>query len=216
MQLSPPDKKALWQQAVTRLEAQLDPGLFYQLLNRCYLDSLEQGKGLLIAPSPAIQTQIERKAQRILEQSLTQLTQKPVRLQVALAKNRLYQVQTEPVINTRHLNEVATVLTDERQLAELHATYGDIMGIVDNHPLFHQVCKPIPQGGWGIFPQLLTNACKDYGVLTVLEALQRVANKPGLKNRRAYFFSQLKTGSLGYRLAKPADILGLKETKTPH
>lgn len=85
--------------------------------------------------------------------------------------------------------------------ATLFQKYKDIMGIVDNHPVFRKATLQVEKGGWGIFPQILTNKCKEYGVMAVLNGIRYVANKPSVKNPRAFFLHALEKGQ--FSSAKP-------------
>jgi hypothetical protein len=85
----------------------------------------------------------------------------------------------------------------------LFERYGDVMGVVDRHPTFRKVTLPVAEGGWGVYPQALTNACKQYsvdgdlgtGVLTVLEAIRYTANYPAARNKAAFLWAVLRNGT---------------------
>jgi len=175
----------------------------------------------------------------LLEQAFSELTGKPVQVKLAHGRPRIVerkppnpikphlrpcgQCQQAPEncqcnygpwpqhesesVETPNLAD--TIQWASPELGALHAQYGDIMGIVDHHPVFVQATKPLIQGGWGIFNKELTNLCKDYGVLTVLKGLRDVASKPHVDRPRAYFLKNLKAGVYGHRLATSANILGL-------
>ena len=85
----------------------------------------------------------------------------------------------------------------------LFERYGDVMGVVDKHPAFRKATAPIAEGGWGLYPQALTNACKQHstdgdlgtGVLKVLEALRYTANYRAARNKASFFWAVLKNGT---------------------
>jgi hypothetical protein len=85
----------------------------------------------------------------------------------------------------------------------LFERYGDVMGVVDNHPMFKKATLPVSEGGWGVYPQALTNACKQYsmdgdlgtGVLKVLEALRFTANYRAARNKAGFLWSVLRNGT---------------------
>lgn len=94
-----------------------------------------------------------------------------------------------------------TVPTTEADL--LLERYGDIMGVVDNHPAFQMATKPLREGGWGLYPQALTNACKTQseqgdistGVAKVLQALRFTANYRAARNKASFFWAVLRNGN---------------------
>lgn len=85
----------------------------------------------------------------------------------------------------------------------LFERYGDVMGVVDNHPMFKRATLPVADGGWGVYPQALTNACKQHsingdlgtGVLKVLEALRFTANYRAARNKASFLWSVLRNGT---------------------
>ncbi len=84
----------------------------------------------------------------------------------------------------------------------LFERYGDVMGIVDNHPTFRKATAPVAEGGWGVYPQALTRACKEHsldgdlgtGVLKVLEALRYTANYRAARNKASFLWAVLRNG----------------------
>ena len=64
------------------------------------------------------------------------------------------------------------------------------MGIVDNHPVFTDATKPIVQGGWGIFPEILTNVTETHSryrsklEFQDVSTIQRMQSKKHSKYRR--------------------------------
>ncbi len=103
------------------------------------------------------------------------------------------------------LNEsyMAKKCTPTGEASVLFDRYGDVMGVVDQHPAFRKATTPIDQGGWGLFPQALTNACKQHstdgdlgtGVLKVLEAIRYTANYRAARNKAAFFWAVLRNGT---------------------
>lgn len=70
--------------------------------------------------------------------------------------------------------------------------YGDIIGFVNGHPLCLKATAPKAQGGWEVYPQALTNACKQHGLAKVLDTLRYTANYRAAKDRAKFFWHQLK------------------------
>jgi hypothetical protein len=196
------DKKALWLQVLDDLSGQLDMGVFFRLRNDTWLDNLTFGKAVLAVRTGTLQTLCEKRLARTIEKAFSEAMDRPVSVSIVLGRSK--------IIEKRQKQDAMTHNRDEsEELQRLHQTYGDIMGIVDNHPIFCKASLPMTAGGWGIFPQVLTNACKDYGVLTVLNGLRDTASRPKARNPRAFFLAALKRGDYGYKLARGADILGL-------
>jgi hypothetical protein len=84
----------------------------------------------------------------------------------------------------------------------LFERYGDVMGVVDKHPTFRKVTLPVAEGGWGVYPQALTRACKEHsvdgdlgtGVLKVLEAIRYTANYRAARNKASFLWAVLRNG----------------------
>ena len=72
--------------------------------------------------------------------------------------------------------------------------YGDIMGVVDNHPAFKRAIQQ-----WEVFPQALTEACKRHGLDVVLDAIRYTANYPAAKHKGRFLFAVLKNGKKAKR-----------------
>ena len=64
----------------------------------------------------------------------------------------------------------------------------DIIDFVNAHP----VCKVAIR--WGVYPQALTNAVKQYGPERVVSSIRFTAEYPAAKNKAAFFFSVLRNG----------------------
>ena len=204
MLLRVPDKKAMWSEIVLTMEKRIESGLFYLLMGRCYLDNLENGKAVIVTETRSLQSALEHKAYTAIKKAIQEVTGEAVHVAIVVGRPRIIE-------NDRKLTADSLGMafeSEEQELAFLHQEYGDIMGIVNGHYVFRQACKKLEQGGWGIFPELLTDACKEYGVMTVLNGLRDVANRPKVTNPRAFFFELLKKGKFGHRLAVSAPSLG--------
>jgi hypothetical protein len=89
---------------------------------------------------------------------------------------------------------VATDASISPETAILLDRYGDIMGVVDNHPAFKRAIQQ-----WEVFPQALTEACKRHGLDTVLDAIRYTANYPAAKHKGRFLFAVLKNGKKAKR-----------------
>jgi hypothetical protein len=197
------DKKLLWKMAVDLLEAELGPALFHMLRDGCYLDSVEDGVAIVAAETEHMRDFYRKRSAQPLKEAFSKLLKRPVTVKFAVGHPRI--IENKP--KSPPSSQQSHPQTNDAELALLHERYGDIMGIVDHHPVFKKASMPVDKGGWGIFPQLLTNACKDYGVMPVLNGLRFVANRPSVVNPRAFFFTALRKGQFGHRLAVGAKIL---------
>lgn len=198
------DKKALWKEAVEAIEATISPGLFQLLLNQCYLDSVEDGVAIVMTDSEFMQGMVQRKAVRQLRFAFGEIMGREVKVRTAVGHPRIFESKQNQPISIQSTGGNPP----QDELAILHDKYGDIMGIVDDHPVFKKASIKADKGGWGIWPQLLTNACKDFGVIETLTALRYIANKPNIRNPRGYFIDMRDTGRIGNRLAKSASVIG--------
>jgi hypothetical protein len=200
-----PDKKALWNYVTTRASEDLESGLAFMLMDRCYLDSIENGKAIIGTKTEAVRVQVERKAVTAIQNAITEILGYSVQIAITLGRPRIF----EKSCFTETLHYGRNVLGGEKEVEFLHNRYGDIMTIVDKQALFQQVCKPLDKGGWGLFRPVLTNACKDYGIVAVLKGLRETAERSDITKARAAFLSDLKQGKFGGKLPFGANILGL-------
>ena len=198
------DKKALWEEVTARIEDQVDIGLFFLIRNKCILDRIENTSAVIVAPSQTILYQMERYAAKAIQTALEELIGHSIRISFILGRSRIFEDERNKSKVTSNAGA-----DPETELTELHRQYGDIMGVVDGHPVFRQACLAREKGGWGMFPELLTDACRDYGVLAVLQAVRHIGNRPGVQHPRARLLDELKRGKYGYKLAQGASILGL-------
>jgi hypothetical protein len=210
------DKRAVWEDITAMVEAAVGTAFYYTLVSRCWLDSLEGDTAIVATDTEFMVSLVRKRASRALGFAFSEYKGAPVSVQIVQGNPRIHAPMVNPedeeyVVHIR--SQVASSPYDREQaekceLAILHQRYGDIMGIVDNHPLFKRACRDIDKGGWGIFPQLLTNACKDYGVIAVRNGLSFVANRPSAKKPRALFFTLLREGKFGHRLVVGANHYG--------
>lgn len=98
------------------------------------------------------------------------------------------------------LSEKKSVGLSEADL--LIERYGDVMGVVDNHPLFRKATAPANEGGWAVYPQALTRACVEHsvdgdystGLAKVLDALRYTANYRAARDKGKFLFAVLRNG----------------------
>jgi len=232
-----PNKIKLWKDACYHIQEKRSD-IAYLIQDNAYLDSLERGWAVIGVKSWNLLEMLERKrVVPLLEQAFSEITGKPIRVKLAHGRPRIIERKPPNPVKP-HLRpcgkcqqspqacqcnygpwpqtppESDPVLPNPEihwknaELGALHAQYGDIMGIVDNHPVFVQASKEFIKGGWGIFRKELTNLCKDYGADVVLKGLRDVANRPSAERPRAYFLRNLKAGVYGHKLAVGANIVG--------
>jgi hypothetical protein len=205
------DKLKLWQAACYRvLEERSDIGFLLQ--DKAYLDCLEGSEAVVGVKTWNLLSMLEQKrVVPLLETIFSEITGRTVRVKLAHGRPRIIAAQSKKQAIHTPDNLTSQEVSD---LEALHAEYGDIMSIVDQHPVFVQASKPLTKGGWGIFNKQLTIACIDYGADVVLRGLQDVANQPRVDRPRSYFFTNLRAGIYGHKLAKPAPILGPISART--
>ena len=198
------DKKGFWHDVVDALSDKMDSGFYFMLRNNAYLDRLERGEAIISVGSESMQRLCERKYAKMIAKAFSEEMNQAISVSFVYGPSRIIEKPREELVPRDNKDRVS----DELALAMLHDQYGDIMSIVDNHPVFRQASLPLTANGWGIFPQILTNACKDYGVLNVLSGLRKIASSPGIRNPRGYFLAALERGDFGGTLARGAQILG--------
>lgn len=200
-----PNKVALWKDACYLIQEERSDIAFF-IQDNAYLDSLEGNLAIVgVKTWTLLETFERRRVTPLLEKALSELTEKTIRVKLAHGRPRICEPQaSKPPAKPKNIH----FRWKNEELGALHAQYGDIISIVDNHPVFVQACKPLTEGGWGIFNKELTNACKDYGADVVLAGLRDVANRPGAERPRSYFFKKLRAGVYGHKLAVTADPTG--------
>jgi hypothetical protein len=229
-----PNKVKLWQNACYQILEER-PDIGYLLQDKAYLDSLERGQAIVGVKTWNLLEMLERKrVVPLLEKVFTEIIGKPVQVKLTHGRPRIIERKPKPMpqqcsecgkspshcvceygpLAPKQAVSANAIPWANPELGALHAQYGDIMGIVDNHPVFVQATKTLTKGGWGIFNKELTNLCKDYGADIVLKGLRNVANRPRAERPRAYFFKNLKAGVYGHKLAIGASVIGPVRTSS--
>lgn len=221
------DKRGLWQQVLAKVQEESGFDAYTMIQGQAYLDSVERGMAMIGVKSwQWIQT-LERKRVHFLLQSVfSELMKQPVKIKLVLGHPRLIEKAPKPKAKLcgqcHQLHDICIceygphpeprkapeINWSHRELGALHEQYGDIMGIIHKHPVFVHAITPIEQGGWGIFPEILTNACKDYGAHVVLKGLRQTGQSARVKQPRAYFLDNLEAGRYGHKLGRSAEIIG--------
>lgn len=223
------DKRTLWQRVLAKIQEESGFDTFTMLQQHAYLDSVERSMAIIGVKSwNWIETLERKRVHFLLQQVFSDLMKQAIKIKLVIGHPRLIEPQPKPVVQScgqcsqlqnacvceygphpqPEPNSENGIKWSHPELGALHERYGDIMGIVDNHPVFVHATKPIDQGGWGIFPQILTNACKDYGAHTVLKGLWHTGQAARVKQPRAFFLDNLESGVYGHKLARSADIIG--------
>lgn len=199
------DKRRIWALVVRKVQEETRFDVLTLLQDKAYLDSLDNGIAIIGLKSSTWEEMLRRKGLvPVLQRVISELLKAEYHVRLVIGRPRIIEPKTKKfnVANLKAANQ------DEVELADLHIRYGDVMGIVDSHPLFLKASTPITAGGWGLFPQILTTICKEYGVMTVLECLRYVADQPHVTRPRAFFLKVLKSGQFGHRLAQGKAIIG--------
>lgn len=220
------DKRSLWQQVLAQVQELSGFDTYTMLQNQAYLDSVERGVALIGVKSWTWIQTLERKRVHFLLQSVfTELMKQSIQVKLVIGHQRLVEKAERPELKPcglcqqrpedciceydLHLQpKLPKIHWSQPELGALHEQYGDVMGIIHNHPVFVHAITPVNQGGWGIFPELLTNACKDYGADCVLKGLRQTGQSARVKQPRAYFLKNLESGRYGHKLAISAKSIG--------
>lgn len=188
------DLKNIWTIAVDEIEQEVSSGLYHMLRDGFELASVNEKQVIVRTESEFNLDLARRKAGRALKNAFVGLLDREVNVTFTVDRLEAVPVSSGSDFSGPHR------ANDGDELTILHERYGDIMGIVDNHPLFCKATAPEDKGGWGIFPQLLTNACKEYSVMTVLATLRFTAGRNSVINRRAFFFTVLRKEQFGKKI----------------
>lgn len=84
--------------------------------------------------------------------------------------------------------------TNNPQVADLLNKYGDIRGVMLNHPPFKNIQKPIDQGGWGTGLAGLISMAKTHTLERVLWAKKQADEYQGANDRGAIFTTAVIKG----------------------
>jgi hypothetical protein len=199
------DKLRTWKQ-VCHCVLENGNQIGYVLQDKAYLDSWEESQAVVGVQGWNLLEVLEKqRVVPVLERAFAAISGKAVRVKLANGQPRILETKAA---RTAEESLSAKMTSNKPELEALHAKYGDIMGIVDNHPVFVRASKPLTQGGWGIFNKELTIACKDYGADVVLKGLRDVASRPDVERPRPYFLKNLRAGVYGHRLAVGASPIG--------
>ena len=222
------DKRLVWNEVIQRITEEAGFEALNLVQEHAYLDSIENHTAIIGFQSYTwMETFQNKHLVPLLQGILSDLLKAKIQVKLTLGRPRF--IESKPKQAPKQCGEClkphpnciceygphplkpgpeSPLKWADPELGALHEQYGDIMGIVDKDPIFVQATTAIEKGGWGIFPAILTNACKDYGVLTVRNGLRDVASKPHIIRPRAYFLDNLKAGVYGYKLARGASIIG--------
>jgi hypothetical protein len=200
------DKKAFWENILLESVEILDNLIFYSVYQRYYLDSIHDNYAIIVAQTDVYRNFFLKNALRPIQTTFRKVLKKPdFQLRVAVSKAPLLE---ELLPEGNYHLPFSPEVDNKSDINTLHARYGDIMGIVDNHPLFVKVQMPLERGGWACWPQALTNRCKEYGIMPVLNAIRYVGNMPNAKNRRALLFHVIDNGHFGPKLTITPSLVG--------
>lgn len=197
------NKAEIWKQATRALAEEVDPGVMNMLhYGKAYLDSIERDIALIGVQSGVYEQMLNRRRiDEKLAKILSDLCGKSVRVLFVNGRPRIIERRKNQPVEPSPASE-------EEELAMLHAKYGDIMGIVNRHPVFVRATTPMVHGGWGYHKEVLTNYCKDYGPVAVLKGLREVAADPSVKRPRVFFRDELKAGRWGHKLTVTPSLTG--------
>ncbi len=186
------DNKALWLQIWEDCRPELGEAMYLGGKSFYALDGVHEGVATIISPTKYGQEDFLRRAIKPLKAALAKRFTAELRVQVvvkepeATAQQRVYAT-AEPS------SRVGKGLFDE---------YTDLMDVIDRHPSFTKVTAPLSAGGWELFQQALTNACKAKsvdgdlatGVEYVLAVIEYVGKQRNARSKAAIFWSVLKNG----------------------
>lgn len=80
------------------------------------------------------------------------------------------------------------------EVAMLLERYGDIRGVMTDHPLFRRIQKPLDEGGWGTGLAGLIWLAKEFGLERVLWAARQAKDYQGARDRGAVFNHAVRNG----------------------
>jgi hypothetical protein len=196
------DKKAFWSDLLDDLYGVMDTGFYFMLKNEAYIDRIEDNvesyRAVIACKSETLKTKFEQKYMPTITKAFVGALGRKVTITLVHGPARIF-----------HKIPNADESPDYRR-EELFRKHHHIMGIVMNDAIFRQASLPVEEGGWGIFPEKLTNHCVDYGVIKIQDAIAKVARMPKVDNARGFFDFCLERGDFGPKLKRGADILGLR------
>lgn len=96
-----------------------------------------------------------------------------------------------PVINPKYPLARFQNPTNNPKVAMLLEKYGDIRGVMKNHPFFKRIQRPEAEGGWGTDLGGLIYLCKQYTLERVLWAAKQANEYQGVHTSRGATFNHI-------------------------
>lgn len=180
-------------------------------LSPCRILFSGNGTAILLTPSAFSRNLLVKRYGKSIKRTLTTLMGQKIDLQIRVDES-LEQVKTAPVpdrndpIPDAQAKDGGSLSTGARALQEaslLLEQHGNIMDVIDHSPFFRKVIAPLQEGGWGIYPQSLTNACKiqsregdlTTGLAAVIHAVRYTAGYRAARSKARFFWAALRNGT---------------------
>ncbi len=203
----------LWQTVQKILQSELSLAAYETWIVPCHLVSITEQEITLATGTDFSLSIIDRRYGTVIKQAFSQVLGRSVRLRYQVSPE-LEQTKPEtrsssstapnamPVSN---LTTPPTVKpeyplarfqnpTNNPQVAMLLERYGDIRGVMKNHPFFKRIQKPVEEGGWGTDLGGLIYFAKEYTLERVLWAAKQAKEYQGADSRGAVFTHAVRKG----------------------
>lgn len=206
--------QALWLEIQEALKADLNTAAWETWIKPSRLDSIEDSVATLAIPSEFNRDLVAKRYRPIIEEALSAKVRQPITLRLRVDTGLELPIPaTKPVIqpaatpndtqatpcaypanNPKYPLARSQNPTNSPEVALLLEKYGDIRGVMKNHPFFKRIQRPIEDGGWGTDLGGLIYLAKQYTLERVLWAAKQAKDYQGAGDRGAVFTYAVKKG----------------------
>mgnify|MGYP003940890567 CR=1 FL=1 len=203
--------EALWQAVQQLLQSELSLAVYETWIAPCRLESIDHQMVTLATSTDFSVSIIDRRYGSAIRQAFNQVLGQPIRLRYQVVpeleppKPRQTSAVTSGAITFSAPNTAQVVQpeyplarlqnpTNNQQVALLLERYGDIRGVMKNHPFFQRIQLPVDEGGWGTDLAGLIYFAKEYTLERVLWAAKQAKEYQGSRSRGAVFTHAVRKG----------------------
>jgi hypothetical protein len=200
--------ETFWGHLQDTLQAKMSGPTFTTWIAPCRFVSVDETTIKLAVPSDFSRVIIHQRYREVITQAAEALLGWPVALRLVVDKSldsaspapSALKVENKPTPQASQTVKREYPLakfqnpTNNPEVALLLEKYGDIRGVMKNHPFFKRIQKPVEEGGWGTDLGGLIYFAKEYTLERVLWAAKAAKDYQGAENRGSIFTHAIKKG----------------------
>ncbi len=195
---------AIWQAVQQILHSELSRPGYETWIAPCRMLSLENQVVTLVTGTEFSVSIIDRRYGPAIKRAFAQVLGQPIRLRYqAIPEQEQPQPSQIPDLQPKRASSAEKPKyplaqfqnpTNNPQVALLLERYGDIRGVMKNHPFFKRIQLPVDEGGWGTDLAGLIYFAKEYTLERVLWAAKQAKEYQGADSRGAVFTHAIRKG----------------------